>query len=411
MQRESNRVHVTPTMAGTYYLAIRSRSGEGAYKVAVTSYAGEVEDLPGDTSTPKALVVDGDPAPGTLPNEADVDWWAVELVADQTYRIDGVEKHDGRWDHNALPVVWVLDLRVYNAQGRLAVSALDDYALSRTQVRQWFTPTTTGRYYIAVQGSDITFYGDSRIASYELAVRQMAVPDDYPAGTPGQVVVGGVAAEGRLEQPGDEDRFTVTLAADTIYRIDLSTSSQYVNVALAGVYDAENNQLANTTDDNSGVNNDARVYVTPAAAGIYSIAARSNYGEGDYSLAVTVTAKADDFAQGTGTQGVVVVGGSVTGEIEAPEDEDCFGVQFTAGTTYRIDVEGADTGQGTLAQPYLEGIYSSKGKLIGYSQAYGGGEGRNVRTEHTPEVTGTYYLRITGNVTTGTYRLSVTVVE
>ena len=87
-----------------------------------------------------------------------------------------------------------------------------------------------------------------------------------------------------------------------------------------------------------------------------------------------------------------------------------------AGHTYQIDVEGADTSQGTLADPQLFGIYHVR--VVGDFQPVGNisntqdlnsGDGKNARLTFTLDrSSGTYYLLVTSqNNTTGTYRLSV----
>ena len=56
----------------------------------------------------------------------------------------------------------------------------------------------------------------------------------------------------------------------------------------------------------------------------------------------------DDYASNLQTAGRVTVGGSVTGEIEIAQDRDWYAVALVAGTTYRIDLKGRETGDGTL---------------------------------------------------------------
>ena len=69
------------------------------------------------------------------------------------------------------------------------------------------------------------------------------------------------------------------------------------------------------------------------------------------------------------TVGSVSVGGSVAGEItlleDGQRDHDWFAVALEAGKTYRIDVRGASTGDGTLANPILDGVYDASGGLVG----------------------------------------------
>ena len=72
----------------------------------------------------------------------------------------------------------------------------------------------------------------------------------------------------------------------------------------------------------------------------------------------------DDYPATTDTTATVSVGGTATGEIETPDDRDWFAVEFVAGRHYRIDLEGADTFAGTLADPFLRGVHDARGGLV-----------------------------------------------
>ena len=52
------------------------------------------------------------------------------------------------------------------------------------------------------------------------------------------------------------------------------------------------------------------------------------------------------------------------GVIDRERDQDWFAVELEAGKTYRIDLEGTWSDVGTLADPYLRGVYNSTGVLI-----------------------------------------------
>ena len=110
------------------------------------------------------------------------------------------------------------------------------------------------------------------------------------------------------------------------------------------------------------------------------------------------------------TPGVVVVGDSVTGTIDPAGDRDAYAVELEAGTTYQIDLEGAATGQGTLADPLLRWLRDATGSGIPGTRDDNGGEGLNARQVFTPAESGTYYIsaRASGDGT-GTYLLSVMV--
>ena len=405
------RLYVTPAEAETYYIAVRSHYSEYEYEVEVVEYTGELADLPTDTSTPGRVEVGpessvtGSIDPIFLYDKpgSDADWWAVEFVAGQTYRI---EVTTGEWSEYWGWRLWNAFLPgVYNAQGtRIANTAGPDYRLSHFHRRRWFTATTTGPHYIAVRGwlDGIAPGVPSGPAHYRLSVVADTLPaDDYPADTTttGQVTVGGTV-KGQTEHPGDVDWFAVELEAAVIYRIELKRQPDPLDPVLTGVYTDEGTLLPGTTDDDGG-RNGTRVYVTPSVSGKYYIGARGDGGDGEYELGVYIADKADDFAADTTTTGRVTVGGSVTGEIEAADDLDWFAVEFTAQTTYRIEVEGSATGQGTLTSPRLRSIFNRGGKVIG---GRGGTAG-----DWTASYTGTHYIMVRAAYQrTGTYRLSVT---
>ncbi len=122
------------------------------------------------------------------------------------------------------------------------------------------------------------------------------------------------------------------------------------------------------------------------------------------------------------TTGRIAVGGSVTGMIDTivtvhhkgASETDWYAVEFVAGTTYRIDLKGSTTGHGTLADPYLYGVFDSDGNPISDTDNDDSrSPARNSRVEFTPEEDGTYYIAAgayAGNArNTGTYTLTVIV--
>ena len=117
------------------------------------------------------------------------------------------------------------------------------------------------------------------------------------------------------------------------------------------------------------------------------------------------------------TTGRLEVGGSVTGDIDRIGDLDAFAVELVPGhSTYRFDLEGSETGQGTLADPKIVKILDTvNGVPIQSSANSDSGDGENSRLKfkllpvHTSFITGDYYIVVgeDGDDATGTYRLSV----
>ena len=120
----------------------------------------------------------------------------------------------------------------------------------------------------------------------------------------------------------------------------------------------------------------------------------------------------EDFSANNSTDGRVAVGDSATGDIGAPRDRDWFAVELVAGGEYRFDLKGSPTGDGTLFDPDLRGIYNNKGKFIRGTMDEDGGTGFNSRETFTPDQDGAYYVAAGGHGREqGTYTLSVTLLE
>lgn len=97
----------------------------------------------------------------------------------------------------------------------------------------------------------------------------------------------------------------------------------------------------------------------------------------------------DDYSSNTETVGRAVVGASVLGRIEAPDDQDWFKVELLAGMSYEIDLEWvADSS----FDPVLLGIYDESGQLLKGTFNDDGGEGKNSRVLFTPSEGGTYFI-------------------
>ena len=148
--------------------------------------------------------------------------------------------------------------------------------------------------------------------------------------------------------------------------------------------------------------------------------------DGDLSMDTTVTVSVtdvqeapksvsepdgEDFSANNSTDGRVAVGDSVTGNI-TQHDKDWFAVKLETGGEYRFDLKGSPTGDGTLEDPFLTGIYNKKGiPLPGTSDGVGG-TGANSRKKFTAERDGTHYVGVRGFAgSEGIYTLTATLVN
>jgi len=407
----NSRLWFTATEAGTYYVAAGGAGDEtGTYTLSVTEVS-EGDDFEAWTGTTGAVAVGGS-ATGEIETLGDRDWFAVTLQAGQRYRLDleGAPSRSGTLNDPYLR-------GVHDADGALIAGTTNDNAGAGNNSRLWFTAAESGTYYVAAGAAR------SSTGTYTLSVTDATEGDDFEAwtGTTGAVAVGG-SATGGIDYPGDHDWFAVTLQGGRTYRLDLESTwtgpgaSSNNSPVLRGIHDADGVRIAGTTDDGGGPGSNSRVTFAAEESGTYYVAAGSWAGgfsgntAGNYTLSVTEmgVTEVEDYAAGTDTTGAVAVGGTTVGEVEAPGDRDWFAVMLEAGHTYRIDLEGAPNGSGTLGDPHLRGIHDADGVRIAGTTNNNGGEGSNSRVTFTAWEDGTHYVAAGGHGSeTGTYTLSV----
>ena len=160
-------------------------------------------------------------------------------------------------------------------------------------------------------------------------------------------------------------------------------------------------------NNDGGEGRDAVGVLTPEATGTYFVVARGD-GTGTYRLSLRTYE--DDQLDNASSKGVVEVGGTVTGQIEEPGDEDWFAMDLEAGKSYRVDLAGASSGGGTLGNPAFGCcIFGPGGSFVdGLNVNNDGGEGRDAVGVLTSEAAGTYFVVARGSETgVGTYTLSL----
>ena len=408
-----------------YYVAVGAYGDwEGTYKLSVTdvtdTYTGE--DFAADTGTTGEVAV-GASVTGEFEASGDRDWFAVDLEAGRSYRIDLHGSTTGGG------TAWYPHLHgIHDADGNL-IEGTDGNLRSeifygRLNKVLYFTAKADATYYVETGN-----YGHS-LGTYTLSVTDVTdqFEDDFAfdTDTTGTVAVDG-SITGEVEYTGDRDWFAVTLEANRTYQFDLkgyrTGDGTLGDPYLHGLYDMNGTLISGSTNDDGGGDRNSRVIFEATENAIYYVSAGgySSY-EGTYTLLVEdVTDRGDDFAADTSTTGEVAVGASVTGEFEASGDRDWVAVDLEAGRSYRIDLHGSSTGGGTAWNPYLHGLHDADGNLIegtGGRRAEVGSFRLNKVLHFTAEADATYYVE-TGNYTVyylgagtygvylGTYTLSV----
>ena len=102
----------------------------------------------------------------------------------------------------------------------------------------------------------------------------------------------------------------------------------------------------------------------------------------------------DDFRNtptAPGTVGSVPTGTFDTGDLEIAGDTDVFSTTLIQGLTYTIEQRGADTGDGTLPDPFLYLVDGSNTEITHAMTTRG--RFRNSLIQFTPGATDTYFLR------------------
>lgn len=102
----------------------------------------------------------------------------------------------------------------------------------------------------------------------------------------------------------------------------------------------------------------------------------------------------------------LAINATLTGTINAPWDKDWFAVDLVAGTAYRFQLRGADSGGGTLADPFLR-LRDANGNSITYNED-SGPDGHDSLLFFVAPTTGRYYLSVGGDLATGgTYTVGI----
>jgi len=129
-------------------------------------------DTPASTATTRTITVDGPVVDDTLENPGDHDWFAVTLVAGQTYTFV-TASISGTNDYSTDTTLALRD-----PSGHL-IAFNDDYDNPPGQMSKiTFTATTSGTYYLDVGGYNDGASGDYRLSAFTAAPTALPVYDN-----------------------------------------------------------------------------------------------------------------------------------------------------------------------------------------------------------------------------------------
>lgn len=384
----------TPTAGGTYYISAASDMyTTGTYTLTLTSNSStSVADTVAATTATSGTVTVGGSVTGTIDSASDADWYGVSLVGGNAYSItlQGVSSNNGS-------LVDPLISGVYNAAGAFIPYTFNDDLNTRDATIN-FIPTASGNYYIAAEGAGTS------TGTFRLTVTQAGAEVAGSTATDATLAIGGSATVS-INQAYDHDWYRVTLAAGTTYQFTLSGTGINAYPGIFGIYDAAGTYLegyAPAVGDGSTAT--ASTIFTPSVSGTYYVDAYS-FITSNYTL--NAAQIAGDIGITPATASSVAVNDSVNGTIGSVHDIDWYGVSLTAGYAYTVLMQGAGSGNGTLVDPLISGIYNASGVVIPNTYA-DDNAGNDAALNFRPTTSGTYYIAAEGfGAYTGSFKLSV----
>lgn len=223
---------------------------------------------------------------------------------------------------------------------------------------------------------------------------------------------------------------SLTIGTDFLSSIDFRYDSDWIRVSLTGgqsytfdllglpsnvgtlgdptltLRDSAGNVLSYNDDGGTGL--ESRIDFTATTTGTYFLEAKAYSTQtGSYVLrGSTSGAVTTEIPGDTSTTATISAGQTLAGTLDFARDTDWYRVSLTGGTTYQIDLKGAPSGAGTIADPLVR-VFNSSGVQVDSNDD--GGTGLESLLQYTPSTTGTYYISAGSFRTSdlGTYSLSL----
>ena len=215
------------------------------------------------------------------------------------------------------------------------------------------------------------------------------------------VIFAGQTILAELESIGDRDFFAIDLEANKIYEIAL-TGDTLIDPYLR-IFNPDGSLLGENDDGDDGLDS-ALTLLIPEAGRYYVLADSYLSGEaGTYSLTISSGAAAPESSNKS--LSINSDDKIIPGEIAYGGALNSYEVELSSGMLYTFALRGADSGVGTLIDPYLE--LFQNGDLINFSDD--AGVGRDSRIDFIPAVSGTYTLVVSDYSLTesGSYILQI----
>ena len=198
------------------------------------------------------------------------------------------------------------------------------------------------------------------------------------------VILAGQTTSGELESAGERDVFVVDLEANRVYEITLTGDTLFD--PYLRVFNPDGTLLAENDDGDDGLNSALNLLVPET--GSYYVVADSylSIEAGTYSLEISSGTAAPE--SGVRMFSVASSDRVIPGEITYGGALNSYTVELDVGMLYTFSLRGADSGVGTLVDPYLELFLNDE--FVNFSDD--SGDGRDSKINFIPAVSGTYTL-------------------
>ncbi len=388
----SNNAHLiySPQTEGVYYLSAEGGYGQtGSYSLLATLL--DNDDHLGSAATTSTLTI-GSSIEGNIQFSGDQDWFRITLTAGRIYQIDmqGVDSGAGTMPD---PLLYLLD----GSADPLNL-AYDANGGTGSDARLVFSPLNNGDYYLSAQG----YFREE--GTYTLTLADIGADDHLGGTATTSTLITGSSIGGNIQYPGDQDSFRIELSAGQIYAFDLlgvDSAAGTLSTPFLLLRDGTGDFLTSNFDGGTG--RDALITFSPAGSGFYYLQAQGRSASGGtYTLRATDLGT-DDYAENTSTTGILGIGESRSGNIQFSSDSDWFRVDLVAGHFYAFNLQGTDSGGGTLLDPGLQ-LFDVLGTYL--ATDFDSGVGTDARLGFAATHSGSHYLSAFGSGGTGTYTLT-----
>ena len=286
------RVTFTAPSSGTFFVSAAAFSTyTGDYVLSLSRRVNQLDTVGETPATAAPLALGSTGVSGIIDLARDVDWYAVSLVAGQSYLVSirGAASGAGTLSDTRLA-------GIFDSTGTLIAGSGYDGAPGSAEVFVVLTPASTATYYIAVAGQgDLS--GTYRV-SVELTQASTEIPAD--ATTQAFIDVGAVFL-GSLETAGDRDWVRASLTAGVRYQIRLegqdSAQGTLADPLLAAVFGPGGQALPGVSNDDFAGTHDAQLTFVAPTTGTYFIELGAfGVGTGTYRLVLNTAAASDTTA-------------------------------------------------------------------------------------------------------------------